>query len=72
MMEQSKRSSLSVARSILNHKVIGKKLESFLKVCVCSSLTVHFIILWTFSFLWPVFCSIYVVFNLNIIHKHLI
>uniref|UniRef100_A0A8C2BAN8 A kinase (PRKA) anchor protein 8-like n=1 Tax=Cyprinus carpio TaxID=7962 RepID=A0A8C2BAN8_CYPCA len=31
MMEQSKRSSLSVARSILNHKVIGKKLESFLK-----------------------------------------
>uniref|UniRef100_A0A8B9JDG4 A kinase (PRKA) anchor protein 8-like n=1 Tax=Astyanax mexicanus TaxID=7994 RepID=A0A8B9JDG4_ASTMX len=32
MMEQSKRSCLSVARSILNHKVIGKKLESFLKV----------------------------------------
>lgn len=31
-MEQSKRSSLSVARSILNHKVIGKKLESYLKV----------------------------------------
>ncbi|XP_030636191.1 A-kinase anchor protein 8-like [Chanos chanos] len=31
MMEQSKRSSLSVARSILNHKVIGKKLESYLK-----------------------------------------
>ncbi|XP_022530162.2 A-kinase anchor protein 8-like isoform X2 [Astyanax mexicanus] len=31
MMEQSKRSCLSVARSILNHKVIGKKLESFLK-----------------------------------------
>ncbi|XP_016100317.1 A-kinase anchor protein 8-like isoform X1 [Sinocyclocheilus grahami] len=30
-MEQSKRSSLSVARSILNHKVIGKKLESYLK-----------------------------------------
>ncbi|XP_057699003.1 A-kinase anchor protein 8-like [Corythoichthys intestinalis] len=30
MMEQSKRSSLSVARSILNHKVIGKKLESYL------------------------------------------
>lgn len=40
MMEQSKRSSLSVARSILNHKVIGKKLESYLKVCVCSSLCV--------------------------------
>lgn len=33
-MEQSKRSSLSVARSILNHKVIGKKLESYLKVRV--------------------------------------
>ncbi|KAK7160974.1 hypothetical protein R3I94_003828 [Phoxinus phoxinus] len=31
MMEQSKRASLSVARSILNHKVIGKKLESYLK-----------------------------------------
>ncbi|XP_060755302.1 A-kinase anchor protein 8-like isoform X1 [Neoarius graeffei] len=31
MMEQSKRSSLSVARSILNHKVIGKKLERYLK-----------------------------------------
>ncbi|XP_051559701.1 A-kinase anchor protein 8-like isoform X2 [Myxocyprinus asiaticus] len=31
MMEQSKKSSLSVARSILNHNVIGKKLESFLK-----------------------------------------
>ncbi|XP_051940186.1 A-kinase anchor protein 8-like isoform X2 [Hippocampus zosterae] len=31
MMEQSKKSSLSVARSILNHKVIGKKLESYLK-----------------------------------------
>lgn len=31
-MEQSKRASLSVARSILNHKVIGKKLESYLKV----------------------------------------
>ncbi|KAI4888192.1 hypothetical protein NFI96_018643 [Prochilodus magdalenae] len=31
MMEQSKRSCLSVARSILNHKVIGKKLESYLK-----------------------------------------
>ncbi|XP_035391055.1 A-kinase anchor protein 8-like isoform X1 [Electrophorus electricus] len=30
-MEQSKRSSLSVARSILNHKVIGKKLESYLR-----------------------------------------
>lgn len=32
MMEQSKRASLSVARSILNHKLIGKKLESYLKV----------------------------------------
>ena len=31
-MEQSKRGSLSVARSILNHKIIGKKLESYLKV----------------------------------------
>ncbi|KAM4604316.1 A-kinase anchor protein 8-like isoform 2-T2 [Polymixia lowei] len=31
MMEQSKRGSLSVARSILNHKIIGKKLESYLK-----------------------------------------
>uniref|UniRef100_A0A3P8ZZI5 C2H2 AKAP95-type domain-containing protein n=1 Tax=Esox lucius TaxID=8010 RepID=A0A3P8ZZI5_ESOLU len=31
MMEQSKRASLSVARSILNHKVISKKLESYLK-----------------------------------------
>ncbi|XP_051994157.1 A-kinase anchor protein 8-like isoform X2 [Xyrauchen texanus] len=31
MMELSKKSSLSVARSILNHNVIGKKLESFLK-----------------------------------------
>ncbi|KAK7929404.1 hypothetical protein WMY93_005799 [Mugilogobius chulae] len=31
MMEQSKRASLSVARSILNHKVIGKKLEGYLK-----------------------------------------
>ncbi len=38
-MEQSKRSSLSVARSILNHKVIGKKLESYLKVRVCLSLS---------------------------------
>lgn len=35
-MEQSKRASLSVARSILNHKLIGKKLESYLKVCVIS------------------------------------
>lgn len=33
-MEQSKRASLSVARSILNHKLIGKKLESYLKVSV--------------------------------------
>ncbi|XP_004066110.1 A-kinase anchor protein 8-like isoform X3 [Oryzias latipes] len=31
MMEQSKRGCLSVARSILNHKLIGKKLESYLK-----------------------------------------
>lgn len=31
MMDESKRASLSVARSILNHKVIGKKLESYLK-----------------------------------------
>ncbi|XP_018610114.1 A-kinase anchor protein 8-like isoform X2 [Scleropages formosus] len=31
MMEQSKRASLSVARSILNHKVISRKLELFLK-----------------------------------------
>ncbi|XP_028301690.1 A-kinase anchor protein 8-like isoform X2 [Gouania willdenowi] len=31
MMEMSKRGSLSVARSILNHKLIGKKLESYLK-----------------------------------------
>ncbi|XP_029111282.1 A-kinase anchor protein 8-like isoform X1 [Scleropages formosus] len=31
MMEQSKRSGLLVARSILNHKVISKKLESYLK-----------------------------------------
>ncbi|KAI1886518.1 hypothetical protein AGOR_G00196580 [Albula goreensis] len=31
MMEQSKHASLSVARSILNHKVIAKKLESYLK-----------------------------------------
>ncbi|XP_023677670.1 A-kinase anchor protein 8-like isoform X2 [Paramormyrops kingsleyae] len=31
MMEQSKRASLSVARSILNHKVISRKLELYLK-----------------------------------------
>ncbi|XP_017263957.1 A-kinase anchor protein 8-like isoform X2 [Kryptolebias marmoratus] len=31
MMEQSKWGSLSVARSILNHKLISKKLESYLK-----------------------------------------
>lgn len=37
MMEQSKRASLSVARSILNHKLIGKKLESYLKVRTMSS-----------------------------------
>lgn len=32
MMEQSKKSSLMVARSILNNKLISKKLESYLKV----------------------------------------
>ncbi|KAJ8336807.1 hypothetical protein SKAU_G00380270 [Synaphobranchus kaupii] len=31
MMEQSKHASVSVARSILNHKVISKKLERYLK-----------------------------------------
>ncbi|XP_076839603.1 uncharacterized protein LOC143484641 isoform X3 [Brachyhypopomus gauderio] len=31
MMEESERSGLSVARSILNHKIIRKKLESYLK-----------------------------------------
>ncbi|XP_066516459.1 A-kinase anchor protein 8-like [Hoplias malabaricus] len=31
MMEQSKRSCVSVVRSILNHKCIGKKLECYLK-----------------------------------------
>uniref|UniRef100_A0A8C6WE13 A kinase (PRKA) anchor protein 8-like n=1 Tax=Neogobius melanostomus TaxID=47308 RepID=A0A8C6WE13_9GOBI len=31
MMEQSKRAGLSIARSILNHKLISKKLESYLK-----------------------------------------
>ncbi|KAL4648752.1 A-kinase anchor protein 8-like [Arapaima gigas] len=31
LLEQSKRSGLVVARSILNHKVIGRKLESYLK-----------------------------------------
>ncbi|XP_061088326.1 A-kinase anchor protein 8-like isoform X2 [Conger conger] len=31
MMEQSKHASLSVARSILNHKIIAKKLEIYLK-----------------------------------------
>ncbi|XP_053824214.1 A-kinase anchor protein 8-like [Vidua chalybeata] len=31
MLEQSKRSSLAVARSILNNKVIGRKLRSFLQ-----------------------------------------
>lgn len=31
MMEQSKRVGLSIARSILNHKLISKKLESYLK-----------------------------------------
>lgn len=34
MMEQSKRSSLVVARSILNNKLISKKLERYLKVRV--------------------------------------
>lgn len=34
MMEQSKRSSLVVARSILNNKLISKKLERYLKVGV--------------------------------------
>lgn len=32
MMEQSKKSSLMVARSILNNKLISKKLERYLKV----------------------------------------
>lgn len=32
MMEQSKKSSLMVARSILNNKLISKKLEDYLKV----------------------------------------
>lgn len=32
MMEQSKKSSLIVARSILNNKLISKKLERYLKV----------------------------------------
>lgn len=32
MMEQSKKSSLMVARSILNNKLISKKLEHYLKV----------------------------------------
>lgn len=31
-MEQSKKSSLVVARSILNNKLISKKLERYLKV----------------------------------------
>jgi len=34
MMEQSKKSSLVVARSILNNKLISKKLERYLKVGV--------------------------------------
>lgn len=33
-MEQSKKSSLVVARSILNNKLISKKLERYLKVGV--------------------------------------
>lgn len=41
-MEQSKRGCLSVARSILNHKLIGKKLESYLKVCRRSHLACHY------------------------------
>ena len=36
MMEQSKKSSLVVARSILNNKLISKKLERYLKVGVQS------------------------------------
>lgn len=32
-MEQSKRACVSVARSILNHKFISKKLELYIKVC---------------------------------------
>lgn len=32
MMEQSKKSSLMVARSILNNKLISTKLERYLKV----------------------------------------
>ena len=32
MMERSKKSSLMVARSILNNKLISKKLERYLKV----------------------------------------
>lgn len=32
MMEQSKKSSLMVARSILNNKLISNKLERYLKV----------------------------------------
>lgn len=32
MMEQSKKSSLMVARSILNNKLISQKLERYLKV----------------------------------------
>lgn len=35
-MEQSKKSSLVVARSILNNKLISKKLERYLKVGVQS------------------------------------
>ncbi|XP_037053794.1 A-kinase anchor protein 8-like isoform X4 [Peromyscus leucopus] len=34
MMEQSKKSSLMVARSILNNKLISKKLERYLKVSI--------------------------------------
>lgn len=37
MMEQSKKSSLVVARSILNNKLISKKLERYLKVGICGA-----------------------------------
>lgn len=36
-MEQSKKSSLVVARSILNNKLISKKLERYLKVGICGA-----------------------------------
>lgn len=40
-MEQSKKSSLVVARSILNNKLISKKLERYLKVSVQSGCARH-------------------------------